>query len=274
MTVTIGSLLETAPVPRMDARILLSFVTGETRESQIAHGEHALNREHVARFRELCAQKAAGVPVAYLTGRAWFYRREFLVNDRVMIPRPETEELVEEAVAYLRSSRTRRVVDAGTGSGAIACTIAAEVPMARVDAIDVSAEALEVARQNAITLGVADSVQLFHCSVGEFRPRGRYDAIVANLPYVPSAALPRKPASAGFEPPIALDGGADGLDHYRVLLARAPQLLRGGGLLLMEAASETAEPLRALAARECAGSAAIVHADYSGRPRYVALLAA
>jgi release factor glutamine methyltransferase len=211
---------------------------------------------------------ALGIPQAYVSGWKGFYRREFAVNEHVLVPRPETEHLIEDALGFMYIPERRRVLDVGTGSGAIACTIASEVSDAIVTASDVSIQALAVAAHNAARLGVAGRCTFV---LADIAPDGaeRYDLIVANLPYIPSADVPRKPDPVGFEPRLATDGGADGLDQYRKLLAAAPRLVLPGALLLMEAAPPTMGGLHALARAAFPLAAVTVHRDYSGLERYV-----
>ena len=213
----------------------------------------------------------AGEPAAYASGYAGFYRREFAVDPRVLVPRPETEHVIEDALAFLQaagSARVLRVLDVGTGSGAIACTIACEMPGAQIEATDISADALAVAQGNAARLGVADRCRF---SLADIVPAGsdRFDLIVANLPYIPTADVPQKPDPVGFEPRVATDGGPDGLDQYRKLLAAAPRLVRGGALILMEAAPPTMAALKALAESAFPEATVTVHRDYAGLDRYV-----
>lgn len=211
---------------------------------------------------------ATGMPQAYVTGWKGFYRREFAVNKHVLVPRPETEHLIEDALEFMRTPGRRRVLDVGTGSGAIACTIASEVSDATVTASDVSLPALVVAARNAARLGVSGRCTF---ALADIAPQGAdgYDLILANLPYIPSADVPHKPDPVGFEPRRATDGGADGLDEYRKLLAQAPSLVRAGALVLMEAAPPTIAGLLALAQAAFPGAAISVHRDYAGLERYV-----
>jgi release factor glutamine methyltransferase len=208
------------------------------------------------------------MPQPYATGWKGFYRREFAVNAHVLVPRPETEHLIEDALEFMRTPARRRVLDVGTGSGAIACTIASEVSDAIVTASDVSLPALIVAARNAARLGVAERCAF---ALADIAPEGQdgYDVIVANLPYIPSADVPQKPDPVGFEPRLATDGGADGLEAYRKLLARAPNLVRAGALVLMEAAPPTMAGLLELAQAAFPGAAVTVHRDYAQLERYV-----
>lgn len=257
------------PYARDDKARLLAFVSGKSRAYLVAHPDYALDPQTQARYDELAARLSEGEPLAYLTGSAGFYRREFLVDPRVLIPRPETEHLVEEAIAHLCGHAAPRVLDVGTGSGAIACTLAAELPNAQVDAVDLSADALDVARENARRFGVIDRVRLFEGDLLEPLAGRRYDAIVANLPYVPDGD---GDAALRFEPALALYAGGDGLDAYRRLFAQAPVALAPGGLLLAEGAPPVANGLLGLAQAAWPGSNVTLERDYGGRARYVKVL--
>jgi release factor glutamine methyltransferase len=160
-------------------------------------------------------------------------------------------------------------LDVGVGSGAIACSIAAEVPNAVVDATDVSQSARAMAERNALEMGVAGRVRTYFGAVANPVAHRWYDVVVANLPYVPTRNLPRPPAAAGFEPRGALDGGADGLDAYRQLLPQLPRLVAPGGLALLEAAPPTIRRLAELTRAHWADAAVEIRADYSGRDRYL-----
>lgn len=266
-----------SPTPRADAQILLGHVLRRDRGWFIAHGENILPDAQIERFRALCAKRASGMPVAYITGLAGFYGREFAVNEHVLIPRPETEHLAEEAIAHLRAQnaaygslkRVLTVFEAGVGSGAIACTIAAEVPNVSVEGSDLSPQALEVAQQNARRLNVHARCKFVLADAAEGHAQKLYDVIAANLPYVPSADVPQRPEPVAFEPLLALDGGPDGLAPYRKLLTRVPGMLRPGGLLLLEAAPPTIHALCSLVQRALPAAAVEIRRDYAGQERYV-----
>jgi release factor glutamine methyltransferase len=249
---------------------LLAFITGKSIAYLRAHADEPLPDDVVARYAELKARLDQGEPLAYIIGTAGFYRREFLVDSRVLIPRPETEHLVEAAIAFLRLRERPRVLDVGTGSGAIALTIAAEVPEARVDAVDASPEALVVAIENRQRLGLLDRRVAFYLGDLLEPVKGkRYDTIVANLPYVPTG---EGDADLRFEPVLALDGGADGLDVYRHFFADAPAALQAGGLLLAEGAPPIAAGLLALARAAFPQASVSLERDYGDRERYVKVM--
>ncbi|MDP9025440.1 MAG: peptide chain release factor N(5)-glutamine methyltransferase [Candidatus Eremiobacteraeota bacterium] len=252
-----------------DAGLLLAHVLGRDRAWLISHDEHELTKVQTERFTALCERRRLGEPLAYITGSAGFYGRSFSVDARVLVPRPETEHLIDDALVFLQNRSAACVLDVGTGSGAIACTLAAELRTLRADAVDVSAEALTVARENARALRVSERITFFEGDlVAAVRPR-RYDCVVANLPYVPTLDIAHAPDPVSFEPRIALDGGPDGLDLYRRLLAGAPHVTLPGGLVLMEAAPPNVHALAALARYAFAPAEVTVGKDYGGRDRYV-----
>ncbi|MBV8530793.1 MAG: peptide chain release factor N(5)-glutamine methyltransferase, partial [Candidatus Eremiobacteraeota bacterium] len=188
------------------------------------------------------------------------------VNENVLVPRAETEHLVDEAVAFIRGPM--RVLDVGTGCGAIACTIAAETNAA-VDGTDISSDAIEIAKENARRLRVADRCRFHRGDLINPVARDRFDVIVANLPYVPTSDLPQPPSAAFFEPREALDGGPDGLDLYRRLLLLLPALLNERTLLLLEAAPPTIPALADIVRSALPHVTIAIGRDYAGLARYV-----
>jgi release factor glutamine methyltransferase len=209
------------------------------------------------------------VPVAYLLGRAGFFGREFLVNENVLVPRPETEHVVDEALRFI-GERPLRVLDVGTGCGAIACTIAAET-QASVWGTDISPGAVAIAKENARRLGVADRARFYAGDLTEPVGAQRFDLVVANLPYVPTAAISRKPAPVAYEPREALDGGPDGLALYRRLFDTVAPVVNPNALILLEAAPPTMAGLVALAKSALPHSVVAVGRDYAGLDRYLAI---
>lgn len=264
----------------LDAPLLLGYVLGLSRAALIAHPEHTLTSAQAGQFRDLVERRAAGTPIAYLIGTHPFYDlpQDLIVTPAVLIPRPETEHLIEAALGWAATRAAqgrppRTLADIGTGSGAIAVTLAAHLPGARVWAVDLSAEALAVAGQNAARCGVAERVHLVQGDL--FDPLRRAgivcDLIAANLPYVPSAEVDALPLVA-YEPRLALDGGADGLDLIRRLLADAPATLTADGLLLLEVRAGQGEVVSALAAQALPGAAISVLPDLAGHDRIVRIL--
>jgi release factor glutamine methyltransferase len=216
--------------PRTTAELLLAYVLERDRTYLIAHPEAALGEEALARFESLVERRAGREPLQYILGRQEFYGREFAVAPGALIPRPETELLVEQALARLRPGD--RVCDIGVGSGAIAVTIAAERSDVRVTATDISGLALGIAGRNVLAL--ADKVALIQADLlGPFQDAS-FDVIVSNPPYVSEADRAGIQKELVFEPDAALYAGMDGLDVYRRLIPEAARKLKPGGSLLME----------------------------------------
>ena len=236
--------------PRLDAELLVAHVLSFPRVQIYVQFERVLAPEELAALRELIKRRQSGESVAYLTGRKEFWKLELAVDARVLVPRPDTETLVEEAIARLGAAgegAPPRIADVGTGSGALAVTLAKLRADAAVFASDVSAPALEVARANAERLGAA--VTFAEGDLGApLAAHAPFTLIVSNLPYVPTGELASLPADVRTEPALALDGGADGLDLVRRLVAEAPGLLAPGGALALEIGAGQAEATRSLLA--------------------------
>lgn len=221
--------------PRLTAELLLGHVLGCSRVRLYVDLDRPLSAEELATYRGLINRRVQGEPTQYLVGEKHFYNRTFVVDERVLIPRPETELLVDEVLQHLPLKTPSRVLDLCTGSGCIALSIAAERPYASVWAVDISKDALEVARLNAERLGVGPRVTLRVGDLFRGLPEdARFDVIVSNPPYVATGELAGLQREVQREPKLALDGGDDGLDLVRRLVAEAPGWLRPGGHLAME----------------------------------------
>jgi release factor glutamine methyltransferase len=216
---------------RLEAELLLSMSTGSNRATLLAFPERAVSVESAALFRSAIERRARGEPLAYITGEKEFYALQLHVSSAVLVPRADTELLVDTALQYLDVDANASVLDLGTGSGAIALALKQQRPTARLTAIDCDAAALAIARDNGRRLGL--DVRFVESHWFEQLDGVRFDLIVGNPPYVPS----HDPNFAGplkFEPRVALDGGSDGLDAYRAILTAAPRHLAASGLLLLE----------------------------------------
>jgi release factor glutamine methyltransferase len=244
--VTISQALSAAAalgVARLDAQLLLLHVLGRglrDRAWLIAHDEEDLGAGPKERFLALCGRRSAGEPLAYLTGEKEFFGLTLQVDARVLVPRPDTETVVEWALEVLRDCSAPRVLDLGTGSGAIALAIQSARPDAQVEAVDRSGDALEVASDNARRLGLPVRFR----QASWLHGAGHYDLIASNPPYIAEADthLP----DLNHEPRDALVAGQDGLDDLRVIIAAAPGHLERGGWLLLEHGWDQAETVRAL----------------------------
>ena len=239
--------IETA---RLDAELLLGHVLDLPRLSLYTSFDRPLNRTELDAFRELVRRRAKREPVAYLLGEREFYGRTFAVDRRVLIPRPDTETLIESVLSVIPAESEGVILDYGTGSGAIAVTLAAERPGIRVLALDVSPDALDVARANAVTHEVQDRVGFVRSDgLSRVPPRfrGELIAIVANPPYISESERPGlMPDVRDWEPEAALFAGSDPLLHYRRLAREAVEWLAAGALLAMEVGAGQADAVCAL----------------------------
>lgn len=223
---TVQEALRAARIDPREARLLLAAATGFSEASVLAFPERDLSQESATRYLDFVARRAAGEPIAYILGRKEFYGLELVVTPAVLIPRPETELLVDLAL----ERRPASIVDLGTGSGAIALALKRHLPATRVVAVDASAAALEVARRNAVKHNV--EIELRHGRWFEPLAGERFEAIVANPPYV--AVGDPHLAELPHEPRLALEAGPDGLDAIRLIAREAPAHLLPGGWLLLE----------------------------------------
>lgn len=254
-----------------EADWLLAHLLGRRRAELPLYRHQPLTPEQREALREALARRARREPLAYILGTQEFMGLSLLVDARVLVPRPETEVLVEQALARWQPQRTRWV-DVGTGCGAVAVSLAVHLPAVQVVAVDLSQAALEVARANARRHGVADRVQVVAGSLlAPLRPLetgGGVDGILANLPYIPSAEVDTlQPEVSRWEPRLALDGGPDGLDLYRSLFPQVPGRLRPGGWMLCEFGQGQGEAMRQLAQRTPGLSRVEILRDYGGHER-------
>jgi release factor glutamine methyltransferase len=245
---------ENVPSAALAAELLLLHVAKRDRTWIYAHPEAPLSSTQWKEYFDLVARRAAGTPVQYMTGKQEFWGLEFEVTPDVLIPRPESEHVVEVALARMgaRKSETLRIADVGTGSGCLAIAVAAELPHARIFATDVSAAALDVARRNAAEHGVNSRVEFLECDLldafaHDVSQLERFDVIVSNPPYVALADAPSLPREVReHEPAIALFAGESGLDVYAPLIAQAEKLLVRGGLLVLELGYNSADHVASL----------------------------
>ncbi len=264
--------------PQLDAQVLLAHVLGQSRSWVITHLDSPLDSSQADSVRASLSKLQAGTPLPYLLGHWEFYGLDFEVTPDVLIPRPETELLIEHAITFLKTrDRTRfsslRAADVGTGSGCIAVTLAHHLPDLRVTATDLSLPALEVAKRNAAKHRVAHRVDFLQCDLlpPHFDPlptESHFDVVCANLPYIPSEAVPGLPIF-GREPTLALDGGPTGLDIIRRLLTIAPEWLAPQGLILLEIEASLGMQALSLAFNMFAEATIHLHQDLSGKDRLV-----
>ena len=259
--------------PRLEAQILLAYALGCKKiDLYVRHDEEPPEDKRAA-FREMIKRRAEGMPVAYLVGHREFYSLEFAVSPAVLIPRPETETLVMEALRWLKPMEAPRVLDVGTGSGAIAVAVARQHKTARVTAVDVSAPALEVATGNARKHGVADRVTFVEGDLFAPVAGQTFDLVVSNPPYIARSEFPAMDAGVReFEPRSALDGGPEGLDFYRRIAAGVANYLAPGGAVMVEIGATQEPAVRELFAAHLDLGPGFK--DAAGRPRVVTARAA
>lgn len=260
---------------RLDAEVLLRHVLAMRQEALFLNCSRPLTGEEQELFRRVVVRRIAREPVAYITGRKEFWSLDFLVIRDVLIPRPETECLVETALqlaGQMDKSASLKVLDLGTGSGVVAVCLHKELPHAEIFASDISSAALDIARTNGDRHGTG----AIHWAQGDlFRAlAGRkesFQLIVSNPPYIRSSELANLPPEIGaWEPRSALDGGADGLDYYRRIIAEGHRYLAGGGYIVLEIGADMADDVARLFAGTRSYLEASVHQDYAGRDRVIA----
>lgn len=269
---TLDDLIQHSQLPRAEARRLLASLTGQPLTWFMAHGDDPADPDTTTRFQALAERRRAGEPLAYLLGQQEFYGRPFAVSPAVLIPRADTETLVETALEQLLLQRQQRravplsLLELGTGSGIIAITLALEAPDTEVHAVERSPDALAVAQQNAKALG-ADRI---HWHTGNWWqalacPR-RFDLIVSNPPYIAAGDHHLQQGDLRFEPPQALAAGPDGLDDLRIIIGGAPAHLNPGGWLLLEHGYDQEAPVQALL-RDAGFADVFTRRDLAGQPR-------
>ena len=252
--------------PRREAASLLAFALGRDRTFLVAHTEYLLSDEEATLYLRILDRRASREPLQYITGRQEFWGLEFFVTPDVLIPRPETEILVEEAVRLLQQIEDPRFCDAATGSGCVAIAILHSVPSATAVATDISAAALAVAEQNARKHDAADRLEFVRTDVLDGVP-GMFDLIVSNPPYIPDAQIETlEPEVRDHEPRLALSGGEDGLVVVNRVIESSAEILRPGASLLVEIGFDQSETVRELFTHEIWQSVEFLP-DLQGIPR-------
>ena len=256
---------------RLDVELLLARALGTDRAGLYARLAEELLPARRRAFEQLLTRHANGEPIAYILGEREFYGLSFVVRPGVLVPRPETELLVEQVVDYGRTSRANplRVIDVGTGCGAVAVALARALPRLRALALDLSPEAVAVARENVARHGVADRVEVAERDLLE-GVEGEWDVVAGNLPYIPSQVVDRlDPGVRDWEPRLALDGGDSGLALHARLLDQLPGRLRPGGLLVLEINDDRGDAAVELFWRKLPGAETELLRDVFGRDRVV-----
>ena len=253
--------------PRLDAEILLAHVLHKERIYLYAHYDEPMNGEELAAYRAMVKQRADRLPVAHILGTKAFMGLDFKVSEDVLIPRPETEMLVETVVAAAEGTAPA-IIDIGTGSGAIILSLLHYLPQATGTGVDISPKALAIAAENGRTLGLDGRVTWIESDLFTKVPQGACDWLVSNPPYIPSQVVDGlEPHVRDHEPRVALDGGPDGLAVYRALLLDAVMVLKPGGGLFLEIGDEQGPALREMLEEYGFKDVAIVR-DHAGRDRF------
>jgi release factor glutamine methyltransferase len=254
--------------PRFEAEVLLAHALGLGRLDLYTGFDRPMEKRELQAYREMIVRRRQGEPVAYITGQKEFWSLDFQVDHRVLIPRPETELLVESVLE--RAPEGGRVLDLCTGSGCVAVALASERPELLVDAVDISADALCVAQENVARYGLKERVRLIEGDLFEPLETGiRYAVITANPPYVTSAEMATLQNEVQKEPRLALCGGDDGLDVIRRIISAAPAYLKPGGTLILEVASRQTALLLNDIGPAAFQSEGVVFQDLTGEDRVV-----
>jgi len=257
---------------RLDAQLLMAAAAGVTREAVIT-GSIDLSAETLEKFEALISRREKREPVAYIVGHREFYSLDFEVTPAVLIPRPESELVVAAALEYLSTRRAARVLDIGTGSGAIAIAIAVNAPYARVTGLDISADALAVASRNARRLGVEDRVRFRRADCFDVldggATLGSFEVVLSNPPYLDDAEIAGlEPDVRGYEPRIAMSAGVGGMDIHRRIIGGAVAHLADGGEFVLEVAAGQAATVAKLVEEAGLRVVAVIN-DFAGHPRVV-----
>jgi len=271
ITTRLASISDT---PELDASVLIAQVINKPRTYVMAHPELILTTEQQNLLNESMTRLEKGEPFPYVLGHWEFFGLDFDLTPDVLIPRPETELLVEKAIVWMQQNSTRKnIADVGTGSGAIAISLAVNIPDANIIATDISSKALQVAKQNAKKHAVSKRIEFIECDLLPHpQPLSRQERgvnlLCANLPYIPTKTL-NSLRVFGREPTVALDGGADGLDLFRRLLDIAPEWLAPNALILLEIEATLGNQVLELAHELFSDAKIHLHQDLTGRDRLV-----
>jgi release factor glutamine methyltransferase len=232
--------------PWLDSELLLSRAISKSREFIILNSNYNINEIDYNYFQKLINERSKGKPIAYLTGKKFFWKYEFLINDKVLIPRPDTEIIVEQVLDIYEKKNKINFLDIGFGSGCILLSIIKERKDFIATGIDISGHALEICKINAYNLGVKNRVKLFKSDIDKFS-KGKYDLIISNPPYIKKLDLRYLEKDVfKFEPKLALDGGFDGISEIRKVIKKSSELIKYGGKLILEIAFNQKEEVKKL----------------------------
>jgi len=230
----------------LDSELLLSKVLNKEREFIILNSEQKINKKDYYYFQKLIYERSKGKPIAYLTKKKFFWKYEFEINDKVLIPRPDTEIIIEQVLNLYKNKNNIIFLDIGVGSGCILLSILKERKDFKATGIDISKDALKLCNTNAYKLGVKNRISLFKSNIDKFS-RGKYDLIISNPPYIKKLDLKYLDRDVvNFEPNLALDGGLDGISEIRKIIKKSSELIKSGGKLILEIAFNQKEEVKNL----------------------------
>ncbi len=257
--------------PFLETQVLLSFVLSKSREWLVSHPDEELSEDQVEQADQVLLRLKNGEPLPYITCKQAFFGLDFIVTPDVLIPRPETEHLVEDCIEWLEEHPQKRaMVDVGTGSGMIAITLADRFCDLKITAIDISEKALAIAQNNAELHHVDEQIRFLHGDLLDGCSQ-RFDLIAANLPYIPAKELATL-AVAKYEPLLALDGGAEGLDLISKILTQCPDHIKPGGMIILEIESSQGEAVFKLASKVFPQAKISILDDLAQHPRILKIL--
>lgn len=220
--------------PKLKARLVMQFVLNQTRQYVMVYDEKKLTQVQEKKYFEAIEQLVKGIPLQHITHRQEFMKMDFYVNNKVLIPRPDTEVLVEEVIRIAKKIKAKKILDLCTGSGAIAVSLAKYIENSQITATDISEKALEIAETNAKKHQVDKQIAFLPSNLFEELPKEKYDIIVSNPPYIKKEVIKTLDEEVQKEPHIALDGGQDGLDFYRKIIHHSYEFLKYKGYLCLE----------------------------------------
>ncbi len=230
----------------LDCEIILSKAINKSREFIILNSKYNINEKELIYFQEMISQRSKGKPVAYLIGKKFFWKYQFYITEKVLIPRPDTEIIIEQVLKIFKKKDNINFLDVGFGSGCILLSILKEKKNFRATGIDISKDALKACKINAYKLGVKNRVTLFKTNIDKFS-RGKYDLIISNPPYIKKLDLKYLEKDViNFEPKLALDGGLDGISEIRKIIKKSSDLIKNGGKLVLEIAFNQKEEVKQL----------------------------
>jgi len=255
--------------PKQKARLIMQFILKQTRQYLIVYDTKQLTKEQVEEYKKAIQKLQNGVPLQHITHQQEFMKMNFYVNDKVLIPRPDTEVLTEEVIQIAQKINAKKILDLCTGSGAISVSLAKFIENSQITATDISEEALKIAQKNAKSNGVEKQIAFLPSDLFKQIPQEKYDIIVSNPPYIKKEVIPTLANEVQKEPYIALNGGIDGLSFYRRIIHQAYEFLKYGGYLCLEIGYDQKEEVMQLVQEEGRYSSTYSKKDWQGKDRIV-----